>query len=332
MSECLPGSVNEGTREMLLRPVRESSAMNYERKWADFVCWLKSSENRVDSVLSRVHVLNYFGFLAGEKSYSYKSLMQVRSALRRPLRWLLPEFRLSDDECISDIIQYAKSHPKRVENMFPCWDVDKVLGMLSSELFLQKEKSDMSLLLGKVIFLCALASPKRSTEFLAASLARTVVTDEGACIRTHNKFMPKNFKGGSVHEIWVPKLNDRKLCPVYYLKSYIRLSRSWSRIRSDRLWVDVNGAPLSRDKLRKCFREIIFAADPSAVARGATFHSVRSVASSILDYRGCSLKVILEQMNWASDSVFLGHYAKLQIQNHLPCVAAGVSLPNLPRS
>ena len=85
----------------------------------------------------------------------------------------------------------------------------------------------------------------------------------------------------------------------------------------------MNLKPINLKTCRNWFRTIIFLADPCANFQNTRFHSVRGTVASALDFKGSSIKQILQQMNWKNDSTYCKFYAKLDLQANVKAVLGG---------
>ena len=82
--------------------------------------------NNKNLPVNKTLVYEFFNSLIDRKR-AYGSLLQYRSALTKPLKFLIPDINLLEDIYIKDLLSYAKSHLIRKEKRFPKWSLDKIL-------------------------------------------------------------------------------------------------------------------------------------------------------------------------------------------------------------
>ena len=249
---------------------------------------------------------------------------------------MLPDLNLLQDNFIKDLLQFTKSHQIKQNKQFPFWNLDRVLEMLSSSQFKALCVKNPSLYFKKVIFLVLLASPKRITEFKSISLSKSTITLDKIILRTHAKFIKKNATAFfNPTELPIPSYpNNTDICPVYNLNKYLeitqKISQNTDSLRPDQLFIKENGLPFTTHQLRSSIREIIIRADPLAPKESSTFHNVRKVASTLLDYRGFSYQQIMDSMQWKNSQTYLTYYCQLGLieQNKRGCIIAGKVIPS----
>ena len=208
--------------------------------------------------------------------------------------------------------------------------------MLSSTQFNNLCREKLDLYFKKVIFLVLLAAPKRINEFRAISISKSILTDHEARLTTHAGFMKKNATA-TFNPVTLPVPaypSNNTLCPIYNLNQYCQITEQICQNkniqRPDQLFIKENGLPFTTHQLRSAVREIIIRADPLAPKESHTFHNVRKLASTLLDYRGFSLQQIMEKMEWKSSQTYLTYYCQLGLveKNFRSCIIAGVTLPS----
>ena len=249
---------------------------------------------------------------------------------------MLPELNMLQDNVIKDLLQFTKSHLIKQNKQFPFWNLDKVLEMLSSHQFKALCNKNPSLYFKKVIFLVLLASPKRINEFKAISLSKSSILSDKIILRTHAKFIKKNATAlYNPSELPIPSYPmNSDICPVQNLKKYLEITQkiclNTETLRPDQLFIKENGLPFTTHQLRSSIREIIIRADPLAPKESSTFHNVRKVASTLLDYRGFSYQQIMDSMQWKNSQTYLTYYCQLGLieQNQKGCIIAGKVIPS----
>ena len=285
--------------------------------------------------VNKTSVYEFFNSLI-DRNLAYGSLLQYRSALTKPLKFLIPDLNLLEDIYIRDLFSYAKSHLIRKKKKFPKWSLDKILEMFNSSQFNNLCKTDYSLFFNKTIFLTVLANPRRVSEFQAFSLSKSDFNNSEITLRTHDKFIKKNASANySPKDIKIPEFTENKLiCPVHTLNKYLEITDALCENnnihRPDQLFITTKGSPITKHQLRASIRNIIARADPFSLNQSTSFHSVRHVASTMLDYRGFTTSQILEQMQWKSQETYFKYYCKLGLieKSSSGCIIAGKSIPS----
>ena len=327
----IPKNFSKNLKNKLIHSTRASTEKHYQIHWKRFVEFC----NNKKLPINKTSVYEFFNSLI-DRQLSYGSLLQYRSALTKPLKFLISDLNLLEDIYIKDLLRYAKSHLLKKDKNFPKWSLEKILEMLASTQFNSLCSSDHSLLFKKVIFLTALASPRRISEFQAFSISKSNFKNSEIILRTHSKFVKKNASATfSPSDIKIPSFPENNLlCPVYNLLKYLQITNSLCQknnsVRPDQLFINTEGAPITKHQLRASIRNIIARADPFSLTHSTSFHSIRHVASTMLDYRGFTTSQILEQMQWKSSDTYHKYYCKLGWIEESPrgCIVAGKHIPS----
>ena len=286
-------------------------------------CLSKHKINEVDFNL----ILIYFKYLILTKGFTYSTIKCHRSALADPFKLIFGS-DIFEHIKFQLLFKFSRSNSFKVDNFFPLWDLDKVLGFLTSANFVKLAESDNSWLIKKYLFLVAIAASRRISEFQALSLNETYFNSDGSVnLNPHNKFLAKNHTHNfKPKPIPIPPLTRNDICPVQALRNYINLSHNicekLSITRSERLWIDIKGKPLTKNHIRHYFRSVILQADPNARLEDTKFHSARKVASSQV-YRHFDIDSVMSSLCWKSSSTFFKHYQKFGLKTSSPAVVAG---------
>ena len=302
---------------------RYSTEVRYQEQFAEFYNYISIFYDIKAFPFSAV--INFFNSLV-ERNLAYQTILNYRSALSKPID-ILFNVQLCNVGPLNDLLKYVKSHHVKNPCNFVPWSIDKTLLMLEdppadycNDLFICK----------KAFFLCLLADPRRISEVCALTLSKSSFCSDSVILRSHSGFTPKNATASFCpQEIVIPSFAENpSLCPVLNLSKYLKLTESiaikLNKHRPDFLWVDLNLKPVTQKTCRQWFRDVIFLADPSASIKNMKFHSVRGSVASALDFKGCSVKQILQLMNWKSESTYKQFYAKLNLQANVKAVIGGV--------
>ena len=327
----IPKTFSSSLKRKLVIPTRKSTFDHYQIHWKIFSKFVSEKKMQINHQA----VYEFFNHLI-DKKLKYGSILQYRSAISRPLRYLLPKLDLLQDTVIKDLLQFTKSHQIKSNHEFPFWNLDRVIEMLSSPQFNSLCHQSHSLFFKKVLFLTLLASPKRIAEFHALSLSKSSFRESSIILRPHDKFIKKNATAiFNPEDIIIPKFAENKIiCPVYNLQQYLEITSSICEERRvprpDQLFIKDDTRPFTIHQLRSSIKEIIIRADPLSPKETSNFHSVRKIASTMLDYRGYSLQDIFKSMQWRSSQTYLKYYCQLGLVDPSTrgCVIAGKSLPS----
>ena len=262
-----------------------------------------------------------------DNKYNYNSLLRFRTALQSPIEYYFPNWILKNDEILSKLLKYAKIHIVKPKIDIAPWDLDKVLIMLKNPP--SQVAKELDFIIKKSLFLTILANPLRISEFQAITISKCNFNTNHIILRPHQKFISKNQTNNFVpSDIIIPAFSEcKKLCPVFNLNLYLKIKENICKekgiSRPDQLWIGSDGRILSKQKIRSMFRSIILAADPCANFSSCSFHSIRGIVASALDYRNIQINEILKRMNWNSTSTFQKYYAKMKLSNKISAVLAG---------
>ena len=327
----IPQAFSKSLKKKLIKTNKTTTEDHYQIHWRKFITYLKSKK----LPLSNHSVYEFFNHLI-DKNLAYSSLLQYRSGISKPLKYLLPKLDLIQDSFMKALLQYTKSHNIKIRNKFPFWNLDKILEMFTSTQFKNLCKKNTNIYFKKVIFLILLASPRRISEFQALSLTNSSIDHNEVILRTHSKFIKKNASATfNPLDIKIPSHSENlDICPVHNLHQYLQITEkiclNKNISRPDQIFIKEDTRPFTTHQLRSSVREIIIRADPLAPKQSSTFHSVRKIASTLLDYRGYSLAEIMESMQWHSSQTYLKYYCQLGLVNPTSksCIIAGRKLPS----
>ena len=302
---------------------RISTETRYQEQFAEFYNYILIYYNINAFPFSAI--INFFNSLI-DRNLAYQTILNYWSALSKPVEILFHK-QLSAEKSLNDLLKYVKSHHIKKSQNFVPWSMDKTLLMLENP---PVEYINNLFICQKAFFLCLLADPRRIAEVRALTISKSSFSNESILLWTHSGFLPKNATAFYCpQEIVIPSFPENPaLCPVRNLNNYIEftenLANNLNKRRPDLLWVDLNLKPITLKLCREWFRTIIFAADPSAVLANTKFHSIRGSVASALDYKGCTIKQILQQLNWKCNSTYQKFYARLDLQANVKAVMGGV--------
>lgn len=283
---------------------RKATRSQYQGAWTSFQRWV--ADHNLTSI-SKASLLSYLSFLLSERSFSPRTVLVHRAALKLPL---LYAFNISTSDLEFHLLarsQFIARPPKRVS--FPQWSLSKVLSLLESPAFNGPNTSLVNRF-QKTLFLVALASGNRVSELsaiqrhcIAFSKHRSKVT-----LPVKETFLFKNQRPNRIpppirFTALMTGNKHHKVCPVANLEKWIRAS---NHFEASALFVSPKtGLKLSSASLSKHLCHLINRADPGRVPKA---HDIRKVAASLAWARGVTLENILDQGFWSGLHVFSSHY------------------------
>ena len=107
--------------------------------------------NNKNLPVNKTSVYEFFNSLI-DINLAYGSLLQYRSALTKPLKFLISDLNFLEDIYLKDLLRYTKSHLIKKEKRFPKWSLDKNLEMFTSSHFNKLCEANYSLYFKKTIF------------------------------------------------------------------------------------------------------------------------------------------------------------------------------------
>ena len=185
-------------------------------------------------------------------------------------------------------------------------------------------------LLGKTIFLLALATGSRVSELVGLSRNKDhVMFLESGTLVLHPDptFLAKNeVPSHRRPPIRIPSLpgSDTSLCPVQNLRHYLDRTSAY---QSGPLFRNItSGAPLKAAGIRSAMTALIKVSNPQSIP--AT-HDIRKLATSYAFFELMSFQDLTSYTGWHSPSVFLQHYLKSVEELPVTFVATGAVIPSL---
>ena len=320
LKETFGRSVSADNIDLLLAGKRISTNKQYQSVWTQwlrFVIISKPSEITLDFCLSFFRSL----FESGKRP---KTLSSYKSALRDPLWWAFgidlngDLFNMMIKGCG---LRRPDSPPRPIS-----WSLHKVLAHLNS---IDARTARPRQLLGKTLFLLALATGSRVSELVALSRDKGHITfypSGVAKLIPDRTFLAKNeLPTKRKKPLRVLSLdNDHvALCPVSTLKIYLERTVQYSCGHLFR--THSTGTPLSAFGLRREIVGIIKVSNPDSYPKT---HDIRKLASSFAFFEDMAFTDLVEYTGWSSTRVFMKHYLKEVESLPLVCVTAGrVTVP-----
>ena len=98
-----------------------------------------------------------------------------------------------------------------------------------------------------------------------------------------------------------------------YLEITEALYQDYNISRPDQLFINMDGSPITKHQPRAPKRNIIVRADPFSLNHSTSFHSVRHVASTMIDNKDFTTRQILQQMQWKFQEIYYKYYCQLSL-------------------
>ena len=205
-------------KEKIVHNVQSSSENQYQVLWKRFAEFVFK---RYKGKFPQLVIFHYFNHLIS-CNFSYTSLLCVRSALQRLLKYHFPNWSLKYDDELSLLLNYAKTHKKPKVDI-ACWYLDKVLFMLMNPPVTVMNNAEF--ILKKFLFLTVLANPLRISEFQAITISKNTFNNDYIILRPHQKFIAKNYTNNNCpYDLVIPTFpSNKRICPVKNLMEDLKL-------------------------------------------------------------------------------------------------------------
>ena len=179
--------------------------------------------------------MEFLIYCENDRHLDPRTILNYRSQLRLPILQAFNINLTSENFSLLARSQFLRNPPQKQK--IPQWSIDPILEMLSSPRFDTKTALSSDLFL-KTLFLTALASGNRVSEFAAITRSGLRLTKEEAFLPTRPDFLFKNqtSKHPLPPDITFPAIGfNNTLCPVEALKVY--LAKTQSMPHKDTLFV-----------------------------------------------------------------------------------------------
>ena len=297
---------------------RPSSRKAYQLKWQVYRSWYHSHGHSV-SRPSLSKVADFLCWLRSSKNLSVSFIRGYRSMLSAVFRFHLPS--LSTHPVLQDLLRSFCLESAERQLRPPAWDLSLVLRYLNISAFEPLLVAPLRALTQKMLFLLALATPKRVGELQALSYVVTFVHGD-ACLSYIPQFVaksesltrsiPRSFLVKSLSDFAVGLDDDLLLCPVRALLIYLDRTASLAPLRHH-LFMSPRclSHSLSKNAILFFLRDVISSAGASRPEVGRLrAHDIRSVSTSVAFHRNWSVSSVLESATWSSSSVFSSFYLR----------------------
>ncbi len=278
------------------------------------------------------------------ESLAPSSIESYRSAINSV--WQTSGRSLTGSYHVTQLLRSFRADRPRSAVVFPKWDLNLVLRVLSRPPFHPVEGADPFCLSAKTAFLLLLASARRRGDIHAIDPKRVTFTSSAAILEPSPRYLPKIRTTAEGEARYAPIViraltsitQDRtelSLCPVTALRAYDEYANKKSPNR-EQFFVSTRskGRPVSKATLsawivkllRRAYRE---ATEQDARLASTSVHEIRALSTSLTVQSTFALSDVLKAASWASPSTFADFYLRdvsgLRGQLHVlsPCVIAG---------
>lgn len=321
------GASND-TLRFVRNAYRAGTQKVYDSRWSRWVSWCEL--HGVDPIRPQaVDLANFLSHLAAVDGLAPASVKVFRSAIHTSLKQLGGRIRgqTARPSLIKDVVRGIDAVSVQSPRRCPAWDIMVVLEYLRSSAFEPLRSLSRKDLTLKTVFLVMLASGRRCSEVNALSgLVSDIARDrDGAYIlRFLPEFRAKNQSAGDrspsvrippLSSILGPDDEDRFLCPVRALRSYLRLISGVRPTGCRKLFLSHNPEyqkDVSVSTTSRWVSEVIkraYAASGAEVL-STRAHEVRAWSASLAFAHSIALKDIMEAAFWKSESTFSDFYLR----------------------
>ena len=185
------------------------------------------------------------------------------------------------------------------------WNPETVLKLL--KIWSPMKSLSLKLLSYKTAMLMLLTTGHRGQTILACSVNLMHIYSNKITFNIQT-LLKTSKPGQHLVEVVFHAYEDKKLCPVVYLREYIKRTKSIRKSNQLLIQISKPHAGISRSTLRRWTQTTMQRAGIDTSVYSA--HSTRSAATSFADKRKVPLADILASAGWKSSSTFARHYNK----------------------
>ena len=322
---------SQGALERIAAPQARSTLECYQGKWKVFTDFCRG--RKLDPFQATTPVIADFLLELFEQGLAHATLVGYRSAVAGALKVSQGVDYGSDPYLSSLMRSLLRSRPRKILRT-PGWDLAFVLWSLTQPPFepLTSEEMPLKLLTLKTVFLTMLASGSRRGEVHALSAA-TLKCDPSwrwITLKPVPEFLAKTelrslgasaFDGVTLQSLsaFVGRdlPNDRKLCPVRALKTY--LARTKKLRENKRLlfisWVPGKKGDISKNTVSSWVVQLVKMCyaqqnEDAMSWSGVKAHDVRGLAASWAVRGTYGLEAVLQACTWKTHTTFTSFYLK----------------------
>ena len=218
------------------------------------------------------------------------------------------------------LIEGMSNERPRLRNIWPSWDLPKVLEFLGGPPFEPLQSASLRDLTLKTLFLIAVASGRRCSELHALAINSFMVfSHDGVTLYFRPGFLAKNERSNfSATPLFLPfitksKKREKRLnCPVRSLRWYLDRTKT---IRGQVQQLFVTSQKPYRAAAKSTLAgwivdTIVRSGAVSSSSSAPRAHSVRAYSASWAFAKGLSVKEIMNTVSWRTDTTFTKIYLR----------------------
>ena len=301
--------ISERVSKILLFPWRSSTEKHYQSAWKSFHSWC--FEKSEDPISCPVNIVLEFLTDLFDKRLQYRTINTYRSAIS------MTDLHL-DGSLIGSHPLVSRFMKGVFQSRPPCprylatWDVSVVLSHLRS----LSPKEDLSFkdVTFKLTMLMALVCATRADTLHKLDLQFRVFKHDGVSFTIPQLTKTSNPKKPSLKLFFPAFPQDRRLCPVTYLKHYEGLTKEFRPEMSGNkpipLFLSILSPhkPITSSTLSRWIKCIL--KDSGIDTSTFKGHSTRSAATSAARNKSVSVMDIMKVADWSNSNTFTKFYYK----------------------
>ena len=301
--------LSEGAKQLVEASWRPATEAQYSSCWRKWTVWtgvhgISSSSPALNDVLNFLSELY-------DQGLQYRTINTMRSTLSTTLS-PIDGFPVGQHPFVTRLMKGIFNSRPIVKTLFPAWSVKTVLLMLQN--WSPAKNLSLKVLTLKTIMLVALATGKRASSIkLLTTKPGYIEVSEGKVVLQPLGLEKHSRLDKSFPPITLVSYNeDPSLCPVFYLKTYLK--RTGSLRTTDSLFVITTRphGPATVSTLLRWLKSVI-----TQSGQQGSGGSVRSVTTSTAVGIGITIEKILKAGDWSRATTFRNFYYKPVPLNHL---------------
>ena len=301
--------LSDGARQLVEASWRPATETQYSSCWRKWTNW--ASLQGISSTTPALNdILNYLSELY-DKGLQYRTINTARSSLSSTLP-PMDGFPVGQHPLVTRLMKGIFNSRPIIKSLFPAWSVKMVLKTLSE--WSPASKLSLKILTLKTVMLIALATGKRASSIrLLSTKPGYIEISEGKVVLQPCGLEKHSRLDQSFPPITIETYNeDQSLCPVFYLKTYLK--RTASLRASDSVFVTTVKPHVAATvpTILRWLKSVI-----SQSGQQGSGGSVRSVTTSTAVGTGVTIEKILKAGDWSRATTFKNFYYKPVPINHL---------------
>ena len=286
-------------KERLAQSLAPSTNKTYQVAWGQYVKFCESLKKIPEDPTSLVSFISYLYDL----DYNADTIRSKAVAISSTVGTLRSTgVTLGQTEDVVKMLDFVQKNGIRTQKTNMMWDLGEALTLLK-----RINETDEEFLLAKAAFLVALTAswrPASDLERLAAD--QVIFNSTSKCMYLTSR----GVKEGRDKFTVIYEFEDRELCPVTALRSYMEMTKTAEgRTQENAVFVyPRTGERMKGERISKSISLLMH----GMLKIPATYktRSIRGTSASTLLSSGMSVSLILERANWASHATFLKFYKK----------------------